>query len=286
MNIFDLVTNTSSDVNITFDSIESTGVTFNKINIYNPDKILPLQKFWFFLENIRVIDINNNYIDFALSPVNINNNNFITFVNKLEDKINSWMLDIFDKHSFTKSIINSTNFFPKLKIKLTPSCSIYDNDNNHINSVNKNDIVNIYIELSNIWINNETNKIWCSYQILEMQKNNISFKIESFFKKDIKQPSIIPSPPPILPNLPNLPILPTHANKSIRMEISKDDLINQINKLKKIIPENNQKEEIKNTFNKVVSQIIKNIKLTNKELENEIKNVDNMANQAIFSIRK
>jgi len=269
MDIFQLITNTSTENNIKYDNLEKYNGGFMKLNIYNPDICIPMHKFWFFIENVKIIKISNNTLDIALSTTH---NNIIYYIDKMEINIENYIKTNISKKNTLKKIIEQHNsFFPIMKIKLTESSIIYDENDEIVdkNIIQQNNIVSLCIELNNIIINKTNHSSWLSFDVVQIKQHKLFDMKKSLFVK--KQVTNIPPPPPPLPShlqipgniqlpshmqlsnnlsdqLPNYSYLPqksetgihTIKNKPIekpllnRLSISTNDIVSQLSKLKKI----------------------------------------------------
>lgn len=273
-----LVVDISSEIKIHYDTLESAGSAFSKINIYNPQIEIPLHKFWFYIENARVLDISDTKVNIKIALSEISHGKLIKYINQLEDLVSQHLKGLTNtKHNknidFNKSIIYAPNFYPALKFKCTLSTNIYNDEDIIIKSLNKNDTVSLYIELANLWINNETQTSWACYQALQIKKNNIYDPKKSMFinrpiynknnnndnnnnnnkqqlytETDVmpsyRSSTNIPPPPPMKTKTPNK--LTTY-----RLAISSGELLNQLGKLKKINVNKNENPDENSTTNNV-----------------------------------
>ena len=180
MDINQIITDVTSDIKIHFDKLENVKNEFNKFNIYNPNIFIPMQKFWFYIENVRIVDNINTkkYVEIALSE-NIHKS-IINYIDNLEIEIEKYIKLINPKYTFIKSVQKTTSFYPLIKIKIPLSTIIYDSNDEIINNLHKNDSINLYMELSNIWINKFTHNSWSSFESIQIKKNKIIVKIEIF----------------------------------------------------------------------------------------------------------
>ena len=298
MDIFQLITDITTDNNISYDNLEKYNGGFMKLNIYNPTIPIPMHKFWFFIENVKIIKITNNIIEIALSD--IYNKTLIDYINKIESKIQQYINDNIVKKNILKNTIEKVNVsFPIMKIKINENSILYNENDELIeqHSLQQNNIVNIFIELNNIIINKNIYQSWLSFDIIQIKQNKLYDIKKSFFIK-----KNIPPPPPPHHTLPKLEMSNNTKNKITekpqitRLNISTNDIVSQLGKLKKTnYNTNNNTNDITNDIVVEIESIAKPLnepstKLIineppNETLNNELNNepiIESLNNEPII----
>ena len=249
MDIHKLITNIDKEHNISYDDINKIGSGFLKLNIYNPDIFIPMHKFWFYIDNVKIINNKDNNIEIALSEKN--NGSFINYINKMENDIQVYINNYISRKSkLRKSVELSIKFFPIIKCKIIESSILYDENDNIINDVKSNDIINLFFELDDVTINKNNFTCWITFNALQIKKNKLFDIRKSLFCKSHSVPIIPPPPLPLLnqsnneSNNQNNPIKPVIQHKMnskfdppkrpmSRIDISASDIMSQLGKLKK-----------------------------------------------------
>lgn len=284
--------------NISYSDLLPVSITFSKLNVYNSDISFPLQKFWFYLKQTKIIKSNNTSIQIVLSNSE-DDKKFLEYIDNLDKLIYDYVKTIHEnvknleqKKSYTKKQ-HLNIFLLNVNKKNTFIDHDYIDNNNYIQ--NEDDTVSVLIELSHITINEDS--YWINYSCKQMKviKNNINIDeldndngthSTNFPLNQMTTPTSIPIPP-IIPNLSKNTIIhnpiQTIPKQEIRrnFSISLNDLNNQIKKIadKKInrINENiNIQEDMQNKMSAIFDEM-KQFKIKKQQLDdkfNEIKCLD------------
>lgn len=174
--------------NIINDDMQSYGKKYHKINIYNKNIKIPLQKIWLLLPQVKlfkpVFFSNNNYsvpLTVVLGPNVGNIKKFYMFIKKLERIITNIIKDITkNKNLQIKSCIRSAEGFPPIMHLKMPCNKINDNCYeftfhiyNHINkrislkNIEQGTYTTAFIELSDVWISES--EYGFNWNILQMK---------------------------------------------------------------------------------------------------------------------
>jgi len=184
--------------NLYHSNIEQINSFFKKIKFYNPKINEPLHKFWYNINNAKIIKKNANNLEIALPQ---NDANLINSINNLDDLINNKLKDFDNNYICNKTIITNKNYPPYIILNIDNTTKFYNNENiqiNYIDLENENK-VNLYIEFDCVIINSLNNKV-CSkkWKILQLKKiNSLLDNNLNFFENKIIQN--IPPPPQLPP---------------------------------------------------------------------------------------
>ncbi|AYV76474.1 MAG: hypothetical protein Terrestrivirus7_27 [Terrestrivirus sp.] len=193
-----------SPKNITCSDSIPISVTYSKIYFYNSDVDHPLQKYWFYLKNVKIIEKNPKSIKIVLSNSK-SDKKFIEYIDKLDAHIFRILQMRNQSHKNIKKSYSEKEFHPPIFVLNTEKATIFDadlmqeNKNNMMqylvnrdNNVDSTKIyrpntldydcmneftVSIIIELSDI-IMNDTD-YWVNYSVKQMKikKNPITSSI-------------------------------------------------------------------------------------------------------------
>ena len=166
-NIESHLTQISDDLaNLMTDDIQQYTGDYRKINIFNNNIKLPLQKIWLLTPKLKMLG--NIYIVGKQKPVGsislilyeIDNEikKFREFINKLELRMGEIIEETLGSGLILKSLIKTTDtFFPSLTLQLPLNKkNIFDVNNEIIkhDCVDSGSFVMAYIELSDVWLSN------------------------------------------------------------------------------------------------------------------------------------
>jgi hypothetical protein len=245
---------------IQFDDPKPSGITYYKLSVYNPLIKHPLQKFWFHLPKVKIINIQNkNNISIALSN-NTTDDKIINYITEIELLINKYLMLKLNKtkYNIQSSFIIKDDYATQMCISVNNNTTIFDeNDNDsHVSYLKTNTYISCLIELSEILMDNTQG--WIIWSILQIKiLPAINFKTSLFSKINdtsnqehkIINHSICAAPP--LDSSPSQDTRPLSSivkyisnidrnntneptNKSTgKLMISTAALLDQINKLKK-----------------------------------------------------
>jgi hypothetical protein len=285
MDILELITDITTENNINYGNLEKYNGGFIILNIYNPNISIPLHKFWFYIENVKIIKIKNNIIDIALSE--IHNKILINYINNLELNIQHYINNNINKKPILKKTIQISNtFFPIMKLKLDENSILY-NDNDELiekKLLQENNFISLFIELNNVIINNNIAQWWLSFSIIQIKQNKLFDRKKSLFlQKNINLSHQQPLPPPLpLPlifpsqNINKLNKIIDKPHNITRLNISTTDIVSQLGKLKKI---NNYQNNLISTNNSLT--INPKIKINDSSNESFINKNNDLLNDSI-----
>lgn len=249
-NIHDLIFDYSKNNigKITYEIIKSTCYFNKSINIYNSISSIPLQKYWIHIKKCKIIKISEFKITIALSN---QDTDLINFFNEIREKIVEQIQN--DKNDntsimFVDNFHYKPNFAPIVELSFNQNTMIYDQHDQILNSpikISVNDY-EILIELSNVQINGKQMiPQWTIIQMKMLETYDLKKSIFSQLNKKNFE-SVAPN----ITNIPNIPIPPPmpfisknvisknetneNTNHKIRFVPSPNDLVNAMNRLKKI----------------------------------------------------
>lgn len=190
--------------NITCSDSIPISVTYSKIYFYNSDVDHPLQKYWFYLKNVKIIDKNPKSIKIVLSNSK-SDKKFIEYIDKLDTEIFKILQTKNQSYNNIKKSYSAKEFHPHILALNAEKATIFDadlaqeNKNNvrqySINGYNTIDSTKMYrtkpldydymneftvsvlIELSDI-IMNESD-YWINYSVKQMKikKDPVNYSI-------------------------------------------------------------------------------------------------------------
>lgn len=165
MSIDDYITSIDDTLdNLIHDNIQKYVSDYKKMNVYNNNIKIPLQKIWLLTPKLKMCgkmykqkqSINVSLILYELDPVV---KKFRMFIDNLETKVLSILETKIDNKVLLKSCIKSThNFFPVLILQLPINKHfIFDNNNEPISyeDVVGSSFVTACVELCDVWLNDE-----------------------------------------------------------------------------------------------------------------------------------
>lgn len=242
--------------NIICGPAQQISIMYSKINIYNGDNNHPLQRYWFLLKNVKIIEYNNNYVKIALSN-SIPDKKFIEYINNLDNGIHKMICDLL-KLNLCKQISYSNDKYSPISLTLNKffECIMFDENNRKITKLTKDKYINhtlsILIELSDIIVGDD--KYWINYTAKQLKVNKSICNQKSIFElitESTTKTIIDPSPPLPAPQLAQNrvpPVPPAHnhiptqnyvniGKKNVgapvrKFIISINDLQDQINKMR------------------------------------------------------
>lgn len=192
MNISSFLTdyNKNLPIDILYDDLIGIGMTYYKLNIYNKNINHPMQKFWFLIPKAKVSEINDNSIKITLS-YSENDNNFIKIIKNIEDNVKNHINDIMSINIIRSALKNRSKFYPELSVKLNKKTKIFDSKGNII-PLSINSIVSLYIELSEVLINENDFYSTTIFNTLQVKVlDNLDFS-QTLFDYDVSKPFILP----------------------------------------------------------------------------------------------
>lgn len=301
--------------NITCSDLIPLSITYNKVYFYNSDVEQPLQKYWFYLKNVKVIEKNSKSLKIVLSNSK-EDKKFIEYIDKLDIEIYNFLQKKYvlnDKNM--KKSYDTKDFHPNIFTLDCTNITIHDEDNvknkNKYKNKNKNCFnydymdgytISIIIELSDIIINDS--EYWINYSIRQMKikkdiiNDSIFDMIESNIESNKNMFDVkfdIPKPP-TLPNITYAKSSKTSTSKSTSTSSTSSTPINSSNvnvntDYRSMITEDALQSQLKkigdkkiiNTMENKMNIVLKEMELfkkkkieINKEIEKyKISNYDN-----------
>ena len=262
---------------------------YQKILIYNKDIDLPLHKILIRTPKVKILNqlsIENNIsyrIQIVIAPMTPEKKKFIDFILKIEDIMDSKLNTLFEKKLNKRSALKEFNDYMAILELKTPlkqkqfgfKCFDLNNDNIDIIDIKNGSYIACYIELSEIWINDDDYGF--NWNVMQMKNYGpINFNICLFDdenKEDDINNSIVqvipPPPPPLPPPIPPIPLMPLlqappnpHIQQNKSFIPSTEALISMKNKLKKV-----------QSINKL-DVILSQVELDNKQLKKVLQKHD------------
>jgi len=275
--------------NLIYGSLQKISVVYSKMDIYNADNENPLQKYWFLLKNVKVIEFNDNSMKIALSN-SLSNKKFIDYIKKLDKCVHGMISELFDHKYELQSSYYIKKYQPIIFTLKCGSCQIYDENNNLCEELKdlktkiRDRHCSILIELTDLMFCDDS--YWINYSAKQLKINNNPFQNKSIFEMiDTSQyvTSVPPAPPapplsptqssiPIAPSSPSIPlnrsIATTEQKNPVKFIISVNDLKEQINKMRKKPKENDIDSKMK-----VIRDEIKTFNINNKAISKRYKEI-------------
>ena len=236
-----------------YSDVENVNAFMKKIKFYNPNvEIEPLQKFWYKINNAKIIKKSVNNLEIVLSH---NDEKLIKSISILDDKINIILKEKDNSLINNKSIINKANYPPIMLLFFDDTSMYYDEAHNEKNyyDLKIDTKISLFIELESVIINGiNCNKKW---KILQLKETNMLNNKTNFFSPNIIRNNIPPAPllPPtpqisqisqISQIIPNIPIIqkPEKNNSPVKQEYSRS-MIN-VNDIRNVLGRLRKKPEI------------------------------------------
>lgn len=286
----------SNPENISCSNIKPFSATFNKLQVYNSDVKCPLQKFWFYLNDIKIFEKTERKIKIAII-----NDKFISYIDNLDTKINELLSNVTNRKLKHKKSYTKKNYFPHTFTLDSKDAIIYDEKSEKISIKNLDNYlyddatVSILIELTDILIDDNENEYWINYSIKQMKINknvlsesicdmcNICNSDNPMNKDTISNNNYsnnynninnsIPVPPPV-------PVLVT----SEFSDIMKPSASKSSNSLKASNVSNHKSKDT--SFVVSVNDITKQLEMMKKKKNDRINDYDNKMKQTIESINE
>lgn len=151
--------------NLIHDDIQPYGVNYKKINVYNNNIKIPLQKIWLLTPKLKMLGKiylpgkvkTAGALSLILYELDDQIKQFREFIDKLEFHAGEILAEVLETElSLKSSIKTSDTFFPSLTLQLPlDKKNIFDIDHESIihESIDGGSFVTAYIELSDIWLN-------------------------------------------------------------------------------------------------------------------------------------
>jgi hypothetical protein len=248
MSISELITNIENDKkNIIIDTSDKDDSIFNRLNIYNADINQPLHKFWFYIDNVKIMSKSKSQFKIIFSSSELHKK-LVNYITDLDNKI----LEIIKKRHNVKTIkpsIETTEHLPSQINLRFDSVAIFDEDENNIlpDNLKLGSSISMYFELNECVLNNKS--AWLNWSALQVKVNKKIDFSKSFFNftqmvepKIVKPTIILPPPAPIMqvntqPMVICQPIQNNSQNSSKNTGSyipTANDLLSQLKKLKKV----------------------------------------------------
>lgn len=290
--------------NIIHGPLQNISITYSKINVYNGDGNNPLQKFWFLLKNIKIVEYTEKYIKIALSNSE-SDKKFVQYIDQLDFKIHQMICDISGIEVDKRISYSNDKYSPVLfHLNNIANCVVFD-ENNKITQLTKSNIcdytMSVLIELSDIMIGD--NDYWVNYTVKQLKLNPTIDCHKSIFElidesdanKKILNIHNIPNVPNLPPPIPPEPfIVPSFQqnrpdnksqinsgykknedNQRSRIIISVDDLKNQIKKMqnKKLLKEEENMKYRLEDYRKEIEQFKDNQKFVSDKYKSIVETI-------------
>ena len=151
--------------NLIHDDIQSYVGEYKKINVFNNNIKIPLQKIWLLSPKLKMLgkvyilgkQKVSGTLTLILYELDSEIKKFRDFIDNLEAKAGEIICDILEYELNLKSLIKSSDtFFPSLTLQLPfEKKNIFDTNNELINydAIDSGSFIIAYIELSDIWLN-------------------------------------------------------------------------------------------------------------------------------------
>jgi len=134
-----------SPKNITCSDSIPISVTYSKIYFYNSDVDHPLQKYWFYLKNVKIIEKNPKSIKIVLSNSK-SDKKFIEYIDKLDAHIFRILQTRNQSYKNIKKSYSEKEFHPPIFVLNTEKATIFDAD---LMQENKNNMMQYLVNRDN-----------------------------------------------------------------------------------------------------------------------------------------
>lgn len=303
--INEYLTDPNDEFDISYDTPNTIGMGYSKVNMYNSLKDNPTQKFWFYIKKSKIVEIDGNYLTVSLSN-NINGKIFLKCLDNIKNNLIEFINSEINKNikTINKVYEAEKNRPIYIRAKIDNMTPIFRNNNKiKLEDLNINDnFVSMYLEINEIIISQKEKKAWMIWKILQIKVlDSIDFSQEFFEVSDKKQITTSLSSNIQLPTnniserleKPKNKVsqesnIKINTNGPMRFQISQSLLLNQLKKLNKTTAikdentENNikQDENIKNTENNISSALIEHVENI-KKIDNDNLSQINTTNENI-----
>ena len=104
---------------------EKISVTYFKLNAYNQEINHPLHKFWFMLENVKIIKKSEHTFTIVFAN---DSNRFIEYIKRMESDICLYLKEQYDVQTFITSTHTDSIYAPTTMEIFYAGCTIYNHD--------------------------------------------------------------------------------------------------------------------------------------------------------------
>lgn len=269
-----------------------TSSSFSKLYIYNGYISYPLQKYWFTLTDVKIIDIGNSDLKFVISEKNTNHSKFLSYIDKLDKKIYELLITMYPSlNKEQPSYVRNKNFPPIFTMNRLNS-NIFDDNGKQSNSkilkIDHDLTVSVFFELSDVTIWPSVYKNHYNIKQIKTKCNKINTSIFDDKNTIIDSPILSNKLPPSntivncdpVPNIPK-PLIPkqtlgkTKQPPFMQFCVTPDALNEQIQKIK---DKKNQSEpdlfeiDMKKNITNMLSEL-NNRNHINKKLDEEFRKI-------------
>lgn len=190
--------------NIDYGKMETINSFTKKMHFYNPDVMEPLHKFWYYIQNAKIVKKTPHNMTIALSNNDIS---LIESIKSLDQKTNNILTDILkNRDTLCDSIKFTKNYPPTMTIDIDDESIFFNSTNDNISykKINANSKIQLYIKFDCVIIT--SSEYFFKWKILQMKEiKNIDFTTK-FFHNNQNLHHISKSPQ--VPDVPQVPLAP------------------------------------------------------------------------------
>lgn len=238
-----LITNYNTGIRHTIidkpENIQELCNGYYKFSIYNRNIDHPLQKYWFYIDKVKIIHKHDNDVRLVLSN-SVNDNNLIKYISDLENDMEKHVgKDTGKTRSVKRTFLpfddTDLNTVSTIKIKFNSLVPVFDETGKNITveQIKCDNCISMYLELNDVVVSKT--EIWFSWKILQIKLlNDIDFT-QTFFNNTENIKTSIPVAPgsPIRHLETTNRVKNSNDNSPPKLYISQGDIVAQLNKLNK-----------------------------------------------------
>ena len=164
----------TSPNNILCGPTQKISVLYSRINVYNADVEAPLQKYWFLLGRVKIVERGHNNFRIALGNAE-SDAKFLQYLDRLDDRLHGVLEEVLET-PLEKQVSYSRKVYSPITLFLGDhNCVVFDENNERIivdpawRRREKESTFSILVELSDVTIGDGS--YWINYSARQLRRN-------------------------------------------------------------------------------------------------------------------